>query len=159
MLLTQHPAKFYASKHCLLCNCIRTFQKPQHVCTSHTPLGCPSLWHLHGFQMWAAFSWLVLGICPRCSSAFVVAMASPITSPFLRAFQHRNWAGFPAAFQPIQNFEGVRESASSKCLSPCQSKPWGQGWLSAASSIHTSALGLHTLMATAGMGCTCRKTG
>lgn len=74
--------------------------------------------------------------------AFVVAMASPVTSPFLRAFQHWNWAGFPAAFQPIQSFEGVREPLSSKCLSPCQSKPWGQGWLSAASSFHTSALGL-----------------
>lgn len=97
----------------------------------------PLLWGLYLFGLcvvskcWAVFSWAVLGICPRCSSACVVATASPITSPSPKAFQHRNRAGFPAAFQPIQSFEGVRELTSSMCLSPCQSKPWGQGRLSA----------------------------
>lgn len=78
----------------------------------------------------AAFSRVVLGVCPWCSSACVVATTSPVASPSLRACQHRNWAGFPAAFQPIQSFEGVREPVSSMCLFPCQSKPWGQGRLS-----------------------------
>lgn len=79
----------------------------------------------------AAFSRVVLHICPRCSSACVVATASPITSPSLRACQHWNGAGFPAAFQPTQCFEGVREPVSSMCLPPCQLKPWGRGRLSA----------------------------
>lgn len=77
-----------------------------------------------------AFSRAVLGICPWSSSACVVATASTTTSPSLRACQHRNWAGFPAAFQPIQSFEGLREPVSSMCLSPCQSKLLGQAWLS-----------------------------
>lgn len=98
-----------------------------------------SAWFLNVGSFFLGGSWHL----PTVLLCFCCGMAFPITSPFLRAFQHRNWAGFPAAFQPIQSFEGVREPVSSKCLSPCQSKPWGQGWL----SIHTSALGVHTLMA------------
>lgn len=131
-----------------------------HCTSAHLPL----LWRLRLFGLCvvskcqAAFSRVVLGICPWCSSACVVATTSPVASPSLRACQHRNWAGFPAAFQPIQRFEGVREPVSSMCLSPCQSKPWGQGGSRHASSIHTSALGLHTSTAAAGTVCTRKET-
>lgn len=106
------------------------------LCKKHRTSACLALlWglHLSGLcvvsKCRAAFSRVVLHICPRCSSACVVATASPITSPSLRACQHWNGAGFPAAFQPTQCFEGVREPVSSMCLSPCQLKPWGRGRL------------------------------
>lgn len=73
-------------------------------------------WHLHGFQMWAAFSWVVLGICPLCSSAFVVAWHSPSPLPSWEPSSIGIGQDFLLPFNP---FRALRVWGSRFLLSAC----------------------------------------